>query len=66
MFRKSTIRVMAAIGLAMILASSTGCNRLVNSALGGWVAGLLTAQLTGEQTCYRNGVLVDCSELVLE
>lgn len=61
-------RALILIGALTLLASGAGCNRVsrlmsVASFSAGWLVGHLTAPSTTDTVCYRNGELLDCSEL---
>ena len=63
-----TLKIGAVLLAAGLLVASTGCTKkfeLVNgiSFFSGLMVGINFAPTTVEQTCYENGVLVDCSEL---
>ncbi len=54
--------------IAGLLATSTGCNRLlvgtnIGSIITGVVLGNVWTANTTESLCYRNGELIDCAEL---
>ena len=68
MRRKIWIIGIALLAPAMLLITSTGCTeRLLLSNVvpltAGWLLHDYTAPTTTETTCYRNGELIDCSEL---
>ncbi len=68
MQRRITTWLVAALA-AVALLGTTGCTGwLVGSRLAtfgaGWLLRDLTVPTTTETTCYRNGELIDCSEVL--
>jgi hypothetical protein len=65
------LRLTVGIVAAVLLGASTGCtpwlmvSNLVSLG-GGWLLHDLTTTTTTETQCYRNGALVDCSELPIQ
>jgi hypothetical protein len=65
------VRLTASLVAAVLLGASTGCTQwLVVSNLvslgSGWLLRDLTMTTTTDTLCYRNGALVDCSELPIQ
>ena len=61
-------RILVLIVGLMLLVCGTGCDRVarlinVASFSAGWLVGQLTVPTTTETVCYRNGELIDCSEV---
>ena len=61
-------RILILLVAFTLLATGTGCDRtfrLANLASfsAGWLVGQLTTPITIDTVCYRNGELIDCSEL---
>jgi hypothetical protein len=69
MRRRNGAPIMVMFAAAVFLSSVLGCTPwpFVSSqavAFGlGWLARDLTGGTTSQTSCYRNGVLIDCSEL---
>lgn len=66
--RKRLSRILVSLLLLVALTTSTGCiEELVLGGTGlfgaGFVAGRATTPTTTTTQCYRNGELIDCSEL---
>ncbi len=68
MRRSKVIHIGAVIAAAGLFLASTGCTKLLYLSTGtSFVSGLLLGNnltLTSvEQTCYQNGVLINCADL---
>lgn len=69
MQRRITTCLIAALTAYVLLGTTTGCKKwMVGSHVAtfgvGWLLSDLTMPTTTETLCYRNGELIDCSEML--